>query len=305
MSDEKIFYLQNGVNIPCVGFGTDRTFIYIRKNIVAGAVGFMKDITVGHRYYWKRDRSIFNIIKNAPLNGCRLFDTASAYGQSERVLGNALRHYNRNEVFLVTKLSNKEQREGSVEMALNRSLKRLKVETVDLYLMHWPQTNTFFDCWKQMEKLYQRGLARAIGVCNFKQHHFEALMEIADIMPMVCQIESHPLFSQNDMLNYCKEHKIQMMAYTPTGRMDDRLANSQLLLALANKYMKSVAQVIIRWHYQRGVIPIINTTKIEHLKDNMNIFDFQLTEDEMLAINGLDIGCRLRYDPDTVDFTKC
>lgn len=305
MSDVKKFYLRNGVDIPCVGFGTDRTFIFIRKNIIAGAVDFVKDITVGHRYHWNRDKSIINIIENAPLNGCRLFDTASAYGQSERVLGRALQHYDRSEVFLITKLSNQEQREGNVAKALHRSLKHLGVDAVDLYLMHWPQTGTYLDCWKQMEALYQQGFARAIGVCNFKQHHFGALMEMAEIMPMVCQIESHPLFSQNDMLDYCQEHEIQMMAYTPTGRMDKRLTSSSLLLALADKYSKSVAQIIIRWHYQRGVIPIINTTKIEHLKDNMNIFDFHLTKDEMQSINAMDIGCRLRYDPDTVDFKKC
>lgn len=122
---------------------------------------------------------------------------------------------------------------------------------------------------------------------------------------MVCQIESHPLFPQNNMLSYCKENNIQMMAYTPTGRMDARIKSSESMKKISAKYQKNIAQVILRWHYQRGVIPVVNTTSIEHLKDNMDIFDFSLQPDEMKMIDMMNINCRLRYDPDTVDFTKC
>lgn len=297
--------LYNGLDIPCIGFGTDRTFIYLRKNIFAGATEFLKDITVGHGYHWKRDTSIINIVKQAPSIGCHLFDTSSAYGQSERVLGHCLKEYSRNEYFLVTKLSNQEQREGNVRQALLHSLKHLKTDSVDLYLMHWPQPDTYLDCWKQMEQLYKEGYAKAIGVCNFKEHHFDQLMRIAEIKPMVCQIESHPLFPQNNMLSYCKENNIQMMAYTPTGRMDARIKSSESMKKISAKYQKNIAQVILRWHYQRGAIPVVNTTSIEHLKDNMDIFDFSLQPDEMKMIDMMNINCRLRYDPDTVDFTKC
>lgn len=206
---------------------------------------------------------------------------------------------------MVTKLSNQEQREGNVRQALLRSLKHLKTDSVDLYLMHWPQPDTYLDCWKQMEQLYKEGYAKAIGVCNFKEHHFDQLMRVAEIKPMVCQIESHPLFPQNNMLSYCKENNIQMMAYTPTGRMDARIKNSESMKKISAKYQKNIAQVILRWHYQRGVIPVVNTTNIEHLKDNMDIFDFSLQPDEMELIDMMNINCRLRYDPDTVDFTKC
>lgn len=226
--------LYNGLDIPCIGFGTDRTFIYLRKNIFAGATEFLKDITVGHGYHWKRDTSIINIVKQAPSIGCHLFDTSSAYGQSERVLGHCLKEYSRNEYFLVTKLSNQEQREGNVRQALLHSLKHLKTDSVDLYLMHWPQPDTYLDCWKQMEQLYKEGYAKAIGVCNFKEHHFDQLMRIAEIKPMVCQIESHPLFPQNNMLSYCKENNIQMMAYTPTGRMDARIKSSESVVFSGN-----------------------------------------------------------------------
>lgn len=301
----KTVKLYNGVNMPCVGFGTDRTFIFIRKNVLAGAMELFKDLTIGHGYHWKRDTSIVKIVKDAPQLNCHLFDTSSAYGQSERVLGKCLKSYPREDYFLITKLSNQEQREGNVRKALMRSLSHLKVDKVDLYLMHWPQTGTYLECWKQMEQLYREGYARAIGVCNFKEHHFEELMKVAEIKPMVCQIESHPLFPQNDMLEYCKKNNIQMMAYTPTGRMDSRLKESKLLKNLAEKYNKNVTQIILRWHYQRGVVPIVNTTSETHLKDNMDIFNFFLNQDEMDEIGKLNINCRLRYDPDTVDFTKC
>ena len=291
--------------MPSVGFGTDRTFLFVRKNVIKGLINLVKDVTVGKKYYLNRDKSIVKIVKHGPENGCVLFDTASCYGQSERVLGYALKKYRREDVFLITKLSNEEQRDGDVEKALKRSLKHMRTNYVDLYLMHWPQTGTFIDSWKKMEVLYKKGYARAIGVCNFKQHHFEELFEKAEIKPMVCQIESHPLFNQDEMLQFCRENEIQMMAYTPTGRMDKRIRESDVLNAISSKHNKTVAQIIIRWHYQRNVIPIINTTNLEHLKENTNVFDFTLSEEEMKQINALNIDCRLRYDPDTVDFKKC
>ena len=297
--------LRNGVKMPSVGFGTDMTFIYIRKNILKGIRDVVIDVTKNNGYHFKRDCSIIPIVKNAPNNGCHLFDTASAYGQSERVLGLALRNKPREDYFIVTKVSNKEQRDGNVESALRNSLKRLKVDQVDLYLMHWPQMGTFLKTWKQMEDVYCKGLTRAIGVCNFKEHHFKELEAVAQISPMVCQVESHPLFPQDDILCYCKKNEIQMMAYTPTGRMDKRLRDSTILNKIAADHNKTIAQIIIRWHVQRNVIPVINTTKLEHLVDNMNVFDFALTDVEMQGISALNCNCRLRYDPDTVDFTKC
>lgn len=299
------FTLYNNVAIPPIAYGTDRTFTFIRKNVVAGVAELFKDLIIGKRRKISKDLSIYKLLQQAPENGCTLFDTSSAYGQSERILKYALKKYKREDLFIITKVSNQEQRSGNIRKALKRSLNHLGVDYVDLYLMHWPQTGTFLKCWKEMEMLYEEGLAKSIGVCNFKEHHFDELMEVARIRPMACQIESHPLFSQNDMLNYCKNNQIQMMAYTATGRMDKRLRENQLLNDIAEKYHKNVAQVILRWHHQRGVIPVVNTTSLEHLRENMNIFDFELTAQEMDDINGINIDCRLRYDPDTVDFNKC
>lgn len=298
------FTLYNGIEIPSIGFGTDRTFIFLRKNIIAGFNDMFKDI-MGNKYYYKRDKSLYKIVKLAPKVGCYLFDTASSYGQSEFILGKALKKYNREDYFIITKLSNKEQLTKNVEKALKRSLRKMNIDYVDLYLMHWPQTQTYIQCWKQMEEIYDKGLARAIGVCNFKEHHFEKLMKVARIKPMVCQVESHPLFPQNDILQYCINNNIQMMAYTPTGRMDKRISENEEVKKIASKHKKSVAQIILRWHFQRNVIPIINTTNIYHLKENILIYDFKLTNLEMKIIDSLNQNLRLRYDPDTVDFNKC
>lgn len=302
---EMVRTLRNGVHIPWLGFGTDRTFVFIRKNVIAGGIELVKDLTIGGRYHIKRDISLAKVVRSAPSIGCNLFDTASSYGQSERVLGHALKDFKRDEYFIITKLSNEEQRIGDVRLALKKSMKRLGLETLDLYLMHWPQTNTYLKCWKEMEMLYDEGLVRAIGVCNFKMHHFEEIEKTAEIMPMVCQIESHPLFQQNEMLSFCKNNNIQMMAYTPTGRMDRRIITNGVMVNIADIHNKTIPQIIMRWHYQRGVIPIVNTTNINHLMSNLDIFNFSLSEEEMHAIESVDINCRLRYDPDTVDFTKC
>lgn len=296
--------LINGVNMPVIGFGTDMTFVYIRKNILAGIKDFAKDIIKNNAYCFKRDMSINKIVSIAPKLGCNLFDTARAYGQSERVLGSALKKYKREDVFIVTKLSNSDQKKGNVEQALRTSLKRLNMEYVDLYLMHWPQTDTFIESWKQIELLYKKGLAKAIGVCNFNEHHFEELKQYAEIMPMVNQYECHPLFAQKTLENYCYKNNIQVMAYTPTGRMDKRITENKNLKVIANNYRKSVAQVIVRWHYQQGRVPVINTTKIEHVKENIDIFDFELSDGDMKKIDSININCRLRYDPDNCDFTK-
>lgn len=303
---KKYYYtLRNGVKMPPVGFGTDMTFLFVRKNIIKGFVGLIKDILFNKRYYTKRDLSIFRILKNAMKEDCCLIDTASAYAQSERVVGIAFRNSNRDDIFVVTKMSNKEQREMSAEKALKRSLKKLKMDYVDLYLLHWPQTGTYIEAWKQMEQIYEMGLAKAIGVCNFKPHHFEELKKYANIMPMVNQVECHPLFVQNETYEYCKKHGIQMMAYTPTGRMHQKLRENDILKELAAKYNKSIAQVIIRWHFQRGVIPIINTTKLKHLRENLDVFDFVLSEQDFQKIGEIDENLRLRYDPDKVDFNMC
>ena len=169
--------------------------------------------------------------------------------------------------------------------------------------MHWPVTDYFLDSWKEMEKLYKEGMCKAIGVCNCNIHHLNELESVAEIMPMVNEFECHPLFTQKELREYCKEKNIQVMAYTSTGRMDERLKKT-VLVPLAKKYNKSIAQIILRWHQQIGNIPIINSVNPKHMVENTNIYDFNLSNEEIASIESININSRLRYDPDNCDFKQ-
>lgn len=304
MNDEKFLKLSNGVVMPKVGFGTDCTFIFLSKNPFVTIKKYYIDIIKNNKYQLKRDKSLKKIVNHSVENGCYLFDTAHAYGQSERILGKALKHNLREEYFISTKVSNEQQRGGNIRAALESSLNRLNLDYIDLYLLHWPHPGLFQESWRQMEELYKEGLIRSIGVCNFHQHHLEELKKSAEIMPMVNQFECHPLMSQNELRQYCRDNGIQVMAYTPTARMNRGIMESETIKKIALAHNKGIAQVVIRWHIQSGNIPVINTTNEKHLIENMNVFDFELTQDEMDLIDGLNVNMRLRYNPDTCDYTK-
>jgi len=304
MNNFKLVTLSNGVLVPPLGYGSGIVLRYkynsynLKTIVKYWVINSIKD-----KKQYKIDKVLPNIIDKAIELNCTLFDTSRAYAGSEWVFGKTLKKYNRNQYFICTKLCNSDQSKGDVRAALQESLRQLNVEYVDLYLMHWPQTGTWLNCWKQMENLYKEGLCKAIGVCNCNIHHLEELAKTAEIMPMINQFECHPLFTQNELRQYCKEHHIQVMAYTPTARMDERLRNT-ILTDLSKKYNKDLAQIIIRWHIQIGNIPVINTSSKEHLRENINVFDFRLTEDEIEAINRININSRLRYDSDNCDFSK-
>ncbi|MCI5123091.1 MAG: aldo/keto reductase, partial [Candidatus Electrothrix sp. AR5] len=202
---------------------------------------------------------LFKAVYYALRSGYTHFDTASAYG-NERALGfslNALKLFGLTEQrFITTKLSNNDQKQGDVRKSLLRSMSRLNVKNVDLYLMHWPYPETYLDSWKQMEGLYQEGLVKAIGVCNFHQHHLEQLLEIATVFPAVNQIELHPLISQSKLRYFCENSGIALEAYSPVARMDPKLIKNKVLLEISRKYNKTVPQVIFRWDIQHGIITI-------------------------------------------------
>ncbi len=274
------FTLNNGVKMPAIGLGTFSMSRFALMKVVYQAV--------------KKENG-----------GYSSFDTAAAYGNERWLgLGQKICTKKRHELFLTTKLSNTQQRIGNVGEALARSLVLLRTSYVDLYLMHWPNPETFVDCWLQMEALYKKGLARAIGVCNFHQHHLEKLVKVATILPAVNQFEMHPLLSQKELLNFCKSQGIQACAYSPVARMHKELIENPILVALARKHCKTVNQIIFRWDYQCGAIAIPKTSKVERLRENINIFDFELSNEEMVAIDSINRDFRVRHNPDHCDFSK-
>lgn len=297
----KMITLRNGLTIPDFCFGSP--IVFPCNDSYRSMAKYMLKTAVKNRARLRRDIGFFQIVRKALENGCTMFDTSRAYGGSERVLGNALRRYERGRYQIVTKLCNADQFCSNVRGGFETSLKQLQMEYVDVYLMHWPVEGHFTESWKEMERLYEEGRCKAIGVCNFNIHHLEELSVHANIKPMVNQFECHPLFTQDKLREYCREQGIQVMAYTSTGRMDERMKKTALG-PIAERHGKSMAQTILRWHQQIGNIPIVNTNKISHLLDNLAIDDFTLSEEEILLISECNINSRLRYDPDNCDFRQ-
>ncbi len=269
--------LNNGVKMPVLGLGTYGLSGSVCTDVIIKA---------------------FNI-------GFRSFDTASAYKNAEDI-GNAFQQVDmkRDEIFITSKLSNRDQEKLNVVDALSNQLELIGLEFVDLYLMHWPYSEYFISNWRMMEEIYESGLARAIGVCNFHEHHLVKLLKHSNVVPAINQIEIHPLLNQNKLIHYCKSKNVQVEAYTPLARMDQVLMMNTTLCELANKYYKTVPQIILRWDIQNGVITIPKAAKEEHIKECIEIFDFNLTEEEMCEINQLNLDYRVRYNPDTVDMKK-
>ncbi len=277
--------LNNGVEIPEIGLGAA---------IVSGK---------GWKGY-QAARAQAKIYEYALAHQCKLFDTSSSYGRNQEILGRVLQKTrSRDKAFLMVKISNREQREGSIETALDKALTTLNTDHVDLLMLHWPQTDTYVDAWLQMEKLAAAGKARALGVSNFHPHHLDALAAASHTVPAVDQFEMHPLFTQKPLLKCCRDRGIQVVSYSPLGRMHDVLIKAKTLRELARKYKRTAPQIILRWNVQLGVIPIPRTTTPAHFDEFMGVFDFALTDEEMAAIDALNENIRLRYNPDTCDFS--
>lgn len=259
--NENFKLLSNGVKMPSIGFGT---------------------------YKSGNDEETAKIVKYALEIGYMQIDTASFYG-NEVGIGNGIKEsgINREDIFLVTKLWNDDHGYDKTIEAFNKSLEKLQVKYIDLYLVHWPNKLNS-ETWKAFEYLYRTGKVKAIGVCNFKIGHLEELKKTAEIMPMVNQIEIHPQSSKNDMLSYCEENNIQLVAWSPIMR--GKLFSNKLMIDLSEKYKKTIAQIILRWHVQRGIIPIPKSSNEERIKENLSIFDFELSNDDMKTIDLLNEG---------------
>lgn len=231
--------------------------------------------------------------------GYRHIDTARVYKNEESV-GRALRASGvpREEVFITTKLWNAEHGFDEATQACRKSLERLGLDYLDLYLIHWPVEGTRRDSWRALEELHLEGLCRAIGVSNYTIRHLEEMEEYAQVLPAVNQVEFHPFLHQRDLLAWCRDHDIVLEAYSPLTR-GERL-NDPLLATIAAAHEKTPAQVLIRWCLQKELVVIPKSEKEKHIRDNAQVFDFQLTEEEMERIDGLDEGLRTCWDPSEI-----
>ena len=281
-SIQDLIKLSNEVEIPCMGYGTWRT--------PAG------DDTV-------------TAVKSAIECGFRHIDTAQLYGNEESV-GEGIRAagIDRREIFLTTKLKNSDQGYDATLKAFESSLKRLGVEYVDLYLIHWPVPVMFKDnwqeisrqTWKAMERLYEEKLIRAIGLSNFLPHHIENITASANVAPVVDQLEIHPCFTQRQTVKYCQDHKIQVQAWSPLGH--GTILQNETLAAIAASHKKTPAQTALRWELQQNIIPISKSMKPSRMKENADVFDFTLSPEEMDRIFALGEDGRTGPNPDHIDF---
>ncbi|MBS8262874.1 aldo/keto reductase [Mesobacillus boroniphilus] len=233
--------------------------------------------------------------------GYRLIDTASFY-QNEEGVGQAIRNSEipREELFITTKVWNSEQGYDNTLKAFDDSMEKLGLDYLDLYLVHWPVKGKYLETWRALEELYRKGRVRAIGVSNFKIHHLKDLLAHASEKPVINQIELHPLLSQVELREFCQQNDIKVEAWSPLSR--GRFFDEPVLGKIAEQYGKTPAQIILRWHLQNQIIPIPKSVTPSRLKENADIFDFQLSQKELEKINGLNKDQRFGGDPDHIDF---
>lgn len=248
---------------------------------------------------------LMDAVSSAITNGYRSIDTAAIYG-NERGVGEGIKlglkktGISRSELFITTKVWTEDLGYEETIKAFETSLEKLGLDYIDLYLIHWPKEGKYLETWKALETLYREGKIKSIGVSNFQIHHLETLLNASEIKPMINQIELHPKLTQKNLLAFCESRNIQVQAWSPL--MQGKLLDNPLLRELAHKYQKSVAQVIIRWDLQNGIVTISKSVKEQRIIENGNVFDFCLTKEEMKRIDSLNQDLRVGPDPDNFDF---
>ncbi|WP_419955556.1 aldo/keto reductase [Neobacillus niacini] len=248
---------------------------------------------------------LVNAVKFAIKQGYRSIDTAAIYGNEEGV-GQAIREainefgITREELFITSKVWNSDLGYESTLKAYENSLAKLGLDYLDLFLIHWPVEGKYKDAWRALETLYKAGRVKAIGVSNFQVHHLEDVLKNAEIKPMVNQVEYHPRLTQAEVKAFCDKNGIQFEAWSPL--MQGQLFDHPLLKVLAIKYNKSVAQIILRWDLQNGVVTIPKSTKEQRIIENSSIFDFELKAEDLDQISSLNENHRVGPNPDNIDF---
>jgi diketogulonate reductase-like aldo/keto reductase len=241
-----------------------------------------------------------NAVSAALKAGYRLIDTASMYG-NEGAVGRAVRASGipRGDIFVTTKVWNDQQGYDNTLRAFEQSFRNLGLDYVDLYLVHWPVPGKYKETYRALETLYEQGRVKAIGVSNFHIHHLEDLMGSCRIKPMVNQVELHPLLTQKKLLMFCRKEGIQVESWRPLmkGNLD-----LPLLRELSAKYGKTPAQIVIRWHLQQGIVTIPKSVNESRIRENADVFGFELSPEDMVRLDGLNEDRRFGADPDHIDF---
>ncbi|RIV72823.1 aldo/keto reductase [Flagellimonas aequoris] len=268
------FELHNGVQMPYFGLG-----VYLSKD----------------------GNEVIHAVKEALDHGYRHIDTAAIYNNEEGV-GTGIKEgsVDRKDVFLVSKVWNTDQGYDSTLRAFEASLERLGTDYLDLYLIHWPKGDLSKETWKAMERLYKEKRVRSIGVSNFLQHHLEDLLTSVEIVPMVNQMEFHPYLVQQKLLDFCNANHIQYEAWSPL--MQGNIFDLDIMKDLAAKYNKTIAQIVLRWDLQKGVVTIPKSSKKERIIANADLFDFEISDEDVKLLDSLDRGKRFGPDPDNFNF---
>ncbi|MEK8129644.1 aldo/keto reductase [Paenibacillus filicis] len=265
--------LHNGVRMPWLGLGVWQT---------------------------KEGDEVVQAVTDALKSGYRSIDTAAIYG-NEAGVGQAIQASGvpRDQLFITTKVWNADQGFDQTLRAFEESRKKLLVDTIDLYLIHWPVKDKYKETWKALIKLYNEGLVRAIGVSNFHIHHLKDIIEDSGVVPTVNQVELHPLLQQRELREYSRAHNIRLEAWSPLmqGHLD-----LPLLAELAAKYGKSPAQIVLRWDLQQGIVIIPKSIQAHRIQENADIFDFNLSDEDLARLDALNEDKRFGPDPDNFNF---